>query len=173
MSVSLSLSVHVCVFYAFSSLSFYYTCWIMYQHQSPDTDIECFDPHRDPLCYSLTIIATSFLLLTLLLVAPYNHSPVFHLCNFAITKMLYKRNRTLNNLLRLPLFTQLQSHGIHPGVECIYYLFSLLSSIPCCGWTTVCSTIHSWKGTCTVSSLWLIRIKLLETFLKLKSYLPK
>lgn len=95
--------------------------------------------------------------------APGNHSPVFHLYNFAITRMLYKWNHTLNNLLRLALFTQLQSHRIHPGVECIYYLFSLLSSIPCCGWTTVCSTIHPWKGTCAVSSLWLIGIKLLGT----------
>lgn len=63
-SVSLSLSVHVCVFCAFSSLPFYYICRFMYQHQSPHTDTECFHPHRDPLCYSLTIIPTSFLLLT-------------------------------------------------------------------------------------------------------------
>lgn len=75
-----------------------------------------------------------------LFVWPWHHPSRLHSCSFVTSRMLYKRNHAICNLLGLGLFSPHNSLRVHPGVPAVHS-FWLLSTVPQHRCTTVYQSV--------------------------------
>ena len=94
-----------------------------------------------------------------------HHLSVLHFCNFIISRMLYKWNHAVYNILGLTFsLSIIPLRFIQVVAASIFPFFLLLSSILWYQYITICLTIHSLKNIWITSSLGLLWIKLIWTF---------
>lgn len=113
------------------------------------------DASSDPF-----MITSPFTLLTCFLTSD-SHTPLPHLYNFVISKMLHQWNCIIYNLLRLAFPWEFSGHSSTLLPVSVVPSFLWLSSVPWCGWTTFGLILHLLKDNWVVWRFWLLHIKLL------------